>query len=558
MSNNTSDSNDRRLGRRALIQLAGGLGATLALGACGGTASTPAGTTAPPASAPPAGAAPTIAAAATRTTATAGTATRAASGTAASGTAGAGATVRLAPPAASFPTGKISFRWVDAGLDNRSFFPTFFDAYQKSRTNVTVQYDNVTDDNLRQLVTTGVQNGNAHDAFRGPGEITSGQMVREGWVAPLDEIVPNFAQWQAAFPPNSFFEGVNVFNGKTYSFPHLSAKQYGNLMFYNTDYMARADYDPAKKPLTWDEFRAAAKKITEQGKGQYYGYLLAGGVAARWSIFVSNVARMAGPVAGASDMNWKTGEFAYTSDPYIAAIELLLAMKADGSFFPGSISINQQNAVAQMPQGVAGMFLSVTSNIPIYIRDTPFPFEVASQPIPNGGNVTPLSVPPSGTFWFCFSKSKNQQVVGDIFSFLGTTAGQSTFQEITGGGSRLTFPEANTVPSLSEQARRAYALYDEQCRLGPEPSVRNGDTALVQLERRALTPNFGQVVQGLFTGQVRDAKAAMQDLQDRSEAELERALKAAQGKGAKVSRDDWKFANWDPTRDYTEADYKAL
>ncbi|HEU5330690.1 MAG TPA: hypothetical protein VFU78_21530, partial [Thermomicrobiales bacterium] len=71
-----------------------------------------------------------------------------------------------------------------------------------------------------------------------------------------------------------------------------------------------------------------------------------------------------------------------------------------------------------------------------------------------------------------------------------------------------------------------------------------------------LKPDFGQVIQGLFTGQLKDTKAEMQDLQDRAGKELDRAIKAAQVKGAKVSRDDWKFANWDPAKDYTEADYQ--
>ncbi len=113
------------------------------------------------------------------------------------------------------------------------------------------------------------------------------------------------------------------------------------------------------------------------------------------------------------------------------------------------------------------------------------------------------------------------------------------------------------LASLSPLARKAQALFDQQLRLAPEPTVRNADVATASLEFRALNPDFGQVIQGLFTGQLKDPKAAMQDLQDRSEAELERALKAAQGKGAKVSRDDWKFASWDPTKDYTEADYKG-
>ena len=100
-------------------------------------------------------------------------------------------------------------------------------------------------------------------------------------------------------------------------------------------------------------------------------------------------------------------------------------------------------------------------------------------------------------------------------------------------------------------------LFDEQLRLGPNPRVRNPDVSLVDLEYQPLQPDFGQVVQGLFTGQLPDPRAAMQDLDDRSEAELERAIEAARAKGAQVTRDDWVFANWDPTRDYTEADYAA-
>ncbi len=43
-----------------------------------------------------------------------------------------------------------------------------------------------------------------------------------------------------------------------------------------------------------------------------------------------------------------------------------------------------------------------------------------------------------------------------------------------------------------------------------------------------------------------------------SDKELDRAIKAAQAKGAKASRDDLAFPNWDPQKDYTDADYAAL
>ena len=78
------------------------------------------------------------------------------------------------------------------------------------------------------------------------------------------------------------------------------------------------------------------------------------------------------------------------------------------------------------------------------------------------------------------------------------------------------------------------------------------------IEQKPMTPNFGAIIQGIYTGQIGDAKKAMQDLTDRADKELERAIKAAQAKGAQVARDDYVFPNWDPAKDYTEADYAAL
>jgi len=40
-----------------------------------------------------------------------------------------------------------------------------------------------------------------------------------GWVRPLDDLIPNFAQWQAAFTPGSLIEGGNIFKGKTHLRP---------------------------------------------------------------------------------------------------------------------------------------------------------------------------------------------------------------------------------------------------------------------------------------------------------------------------------------------------
>jgi len=537
-----------RLSRRTMLCLMGGAGAAALLAACGDTAS------------------PTAAVAPTGTTATtapaaAGTPT----GSPATGASPSAVSteIQIVKSGVKLPADKVMFHWVDSGDQKAVFFKQYFDLYQRAYPNIAVQYDPLPWNEIGKVVPLGVQNGNAPDVFQVPLNVPAPQAVQEGWVTPLDDVIPNFAEWKAAFPPGAFVSGITDFNGKTYTIPLTSNQRYDTLTLYNIDLLQRVGYDPGAKPLTWDEFRAAAKKVTEQGKGQYYGLIFEGNQTNRFGAFVGNLGRMAGApgnsgTAANSNLNWKTGAFNYTSDQYLAALDLLLAIKADGSIFPGSLSLNAPQARAQFPNGVAGMILQGPWNVPQWLTDSPdFKFGVGSQPVPNTGTPVPLSYAPGGAnqLWI-YTKSPNKAVAGDIFHYLGSLAGQIAWGTVSDGADAPIFPEASKEAHLDPQARTAQSLFDQQLRLGPAPEVRNPDVSKVSLELKTLQPDFGQVIQGLYTGQLKDAKAAMKDLQDRSEAELQRAITAAQAKGAKVSRDDWKFANWDPTKDYTQADYR--
>jgi multiple sugar transport system substrate-binding protein len=551
-----------RLTRRETVRLLGGMSVAALLSACGGATSTA--TTAPT---------PATGSGATTTTATTpqggaavtSTSSRAATSTGgvATGSPRAGGNAPFTPTipdsGAQLPTEPVTFRLVDYGEPGQTFGKTFAPAYQRAHPNITFHYESLQNTDEAQVVAIGAQSGTAHDIFRQPNNVTAGQVVRQGWAAALDDVVPNFPQWKAAFPPNSFFEGINVFGGKTYSFPFLADKQYPGLICYNVDYLQRAGYDPQATPFTTETFRAAAKKVTEQGQGQYYGILIGGKTPLRWATLVNNFAQSAGAPTGQDGINWRTGEFVFTAAEYQAAIELLLAMKADGSFFPGSLSLNQQAAVAQLPTGVAAMSQANYSVVSVYFRQNPeVHFDLTPWPVPVGGVVRPFSTTINGVFYYIYAKTHQQAIAGDVISYLGSAAGQGAVQQATQGGLLMAFPAANEVADLDPRLRRAYTYSAQQVRLEPEPAVRNPDVAQVALEQRAVHPDLGETTVGLFTGQLHDPKAALKDSQDRSEAELARAIKAAQAKGAKVSRDDWKFPNWDPAKDYTEDDYKAL
>lgn len=310
------------------------------------------------------------------------------------------------------PTEDVIFRWVDSGDSKALFFNEYFQDFTNKYPNIKFDYLGLPWTEIEQVVSLGVRNGNAPDVFQVPTSIPPAEAVNAGWVKPIDDVIPNFAAWQAAFPPSSFVEGINVFNGRVYTFPRSTSKRGVHMTFYNAPQMQAAGYDPATTPLTWDTFRDAAKKITTAGAGNYYGVILAGQQPGRWQDYVRNLGRLAGSSASQDDIDLRTGEYAFTSDGYIAAIELLLALRDDGSVFPGSLSLNDAQARSQMPQGVAGMIMEGEFTLPIWIRESPeYQFGVTGLPIPNSGTFTPVTYQNTATnHQWLFAESKYPEI----------------------------------------------------------------------------------------------------------------------------------------------------
>ncbi len=461
---------------------------------------------------------------------------------------------------AELPTDDVTLTWLENGSGPRTDFMTdLFAKYHEAHPNITVQYDHFPIPDQQQLLTVSIQNNTLPDVFQLSPNVPGPQMVSQGLVAALDDVIPNFEEWKAGFPPNTFFEGINVFDGVTYTFPITSNQWLTNALLYNVAIVEEAGYDPAAAPLSWDEFREAARKITEQGQGQYYGFLIGGQQTNTLGQIISQFAELAGARGG--DLNWETGEYNFASDEYVAAVELLLAINDDGSIFPGSMQLSNSAAREQFPTGIAGLFLQGQWNIPQWsVRNPDFVFDVGFQPLADPETEMKLTYGPGGANQRWVSAGTElPEVAGDILHFLGTPEGQVAWGVHTQGADPPLFAEAREAAGATDpRMQRVNALTDQWMALAPDPAVRNPGVAQVRLELKPVTPTLGELVQGLLVGQVSDAKAALQDLQDRSNAELDRAITAAQDKGAEVSRDDWVFPNWDPTQDYSEEKYAEL
>ena len=475
------------------------------------------------------------------------------------------ALINIVSSGADITSDPVTFRWVDSGDQKAVFWNAYFEAYMEAHPNVNIQYDALPWNEIAQVVPLGVRNGTAHDVFQIPLAVSLAQAVNEGWVAALDDIVPDFEGWKASFPGGVFVEGITGFNGKTYAFPATSNKRYGTHLLYNVDYLEEAGVDPQAGPLSADEFVAAAKTVTENGKGRYFGFIMGGNQVNRWGAIVREFARMAGAKSmgvGNFDVDLSTGELPYTNPLYLEAIDVLLRLRDDGSVFPGTLSMNAPEARARMPQGAAGMILQGPWNIPIWLRENPdFNFDIAGQPLLDPPTLVPITVGPGGSnslHVFAGASDEAKAVAGDIFHYLGTYEGQVAWATLVGAADPAIFAEAIAQADMQPLERKALLMFNDQVRVGPSQIVRNPDTAAVNLELRPVTPNLAETVQGIYTGQIGDAAAALEDLASRANTELDRAIAAAVDKGAQVSRDDYVFPNWDANQDYGEASYAEL
>ena len=475
------------------------------------------------------------------------------------------AVISIADSGAMITGDPTTFRWVDSGDQKAVFWNAFFEKYMEAHPNVTIQYDALPWNEIAQVVPLGVRNGTAHDVFQRPLAVSLAQAVNEGWIAPLDDIIPDFEAWKGSFPGGVFVEGITGFNGKTYSFPATSNKRYGSHLLYNVDYLDEAGVDPQAGPMSADDFVATAKKVTENGAGRYFGFIMGGNQVNRWGAIVREFSRMAGAKSmgvGNFDVDLSTGEIPYTNPLYLEAIDVLLRLRDDGSVFPGTLSMNAPEARARMPQGAAGMILQGPWNIPIWLRENPdFNFNIAGQPLLDPPTLVPITVGPGGSnevHVFSGASDANKQIAGDIFHYLGTYEGQVAWATLVGAADPAIFAEAIAEADMNPLERQALLMFNEQVRVGPSQIVRNPATADVNLELRPISPNLAETVQGIYTEQIGDIEGAIQDLADRANAELDRAIAAAQDKGADVSRDDYVFPNWDANEDYGEEKYAEL
>jgi len=404
----------------------------------------------------------------------------------------------------------------------------------------------------REALGLAFESGNSPDVFLRRHPFT--QLLENGWVQPLDRwITP---EWLARFPEGSFQDWSNMANGSIFSF-RMYATRIDRVLYLNEDLFRAAGLVDADGsvllPTTWTELRSMAARVTAAGQGDFYGV----GIGAKdpramgyWIDFAS--------LAGAPcylGFDYRTGRYVYGADPaYAEVFELVLGLRDDGSVYPFAGSLDDALMYPHFAEGDFAMFLSGAHGVTNLARDYPDfdSYRVLPLPPPDDGLEGGYTLLAGGSSQVFMSSQTEHPDAAWLWVDWFATRG---FHErmVLGGLDFSVFTDLNTEENIRDPHKwEAYQAVAGNASLAPFPPEYNPDTANISLG--TFSPDIADILVGAYTGQIGDWRAALVDLDLRSQEGLETSLEEARAGGLQVDLSDFIFPDWVPGQDYPPAE----
>jgi multiple sugar transport system substrate-binding protein len=452
-------------------------------------------------------------------------------------------------------------RWLDSG-DLKSVFETaVLDAFSSKHAKIKTDYQGTSWETVRQVLSLGIRNGSAPDVFQLPPDIPPQTAISENWVRPIQDLIPDFDTWRGHWSKTALIPGVHIFDDKVYSFPLNSSRRLDKMMFVDTANFKAAGYDdPVAQIKNWDDIHTALTKVVATGKS---GLMIGRDGLGATVQGLATTLGWKGALNGWQGMDMKTGAFIYDAPEVVEAFAFLQKLAKDKLLVPGFLTLLDKDARTQFSAGKTGMMFVGPYSLPAWKKQAPnWKYDVGQLPSVDGSDyVVPFAETGANNAWV-YSKTTLPEAVGQILAYMGSPAGQKNMVILSGGNLESLQEGANTAADrdavLDEHAKFCTDLAGRIMHACPQVELRNPDVATVRLALKPVTPIWQDLMQGLFTGDLRNPKAQFAKYNSALEKSLDDAIAAAKKKGSTVSRDDFAFPNWNPQKDYTAADYQAL
>lgn len=382
------------------------------------------------------------------------------------------------------------------------------------------------------------------------------QVNKYKWLLPISDF-SDYQQFVGTFPNASlnFVTGSNISRTthKTYSAPFEGPSPNIEL-WINTKVFRDAGLADSsgqvQVPQTMDEVLSAARAIKQKSGGKVYGYGF-GGKLPYQDIWLMDLVTPLSSNGSTGGFNQRTGQYDFYDNPvYHQAIDWFKTMKSEGHILPQSASVDDEQIRFLFAQNKFGMLLGGIWVIAGWQQTNPDFKDYTMDHSPFINTTTAKGAyytGPGGTNFGISAKTKYKDAAWKWLKWLySKDAGE---RWVKAGNGTSIFPDTLKDEYAQNDAQKNYfKLCRTMVKVSPQRDLRNPDTSKVQ--EAGVTPAESDIVRGVFTGQISDYVGALKTLQDKKNTNLATAIKQAQANGAKVSLDDYKFPDWDPTQDY--------
>lgn len=393
--------------------------------------------------------------------------------------------------------------------------------------------------------------GDAPDVYRLTGPSPATNMInsyRNDWLQPLTPFLTDDYR-SRPFPEGTFTDQANsgLFIGEDmYGVPLESLPYTQVRILYSNDELL-ASVGATQPPATWGEMEQIARDISA-ADGEAHGFAVAGQETV---VSVDAIASTAGvPMGGLAPINLVTGTAGSSEPHYLATVELLRRLNADGILVPGWESWNGARPIQEFALGAMGMYVGANFHArQIRAANPDLGFTMSAVPVPDSGRASYTRVPGlNQPYWGMSRTAQSPEAAWALLDFMSTADFQGPAYDALG---LIPVLPSAYEGRLDPDASRILEIMGETQRVAPTVLVNgpDADQLLSAATAAAPTPNAIERYTKAIT-ENSDYEGPAREFDEGLNAAIDQTVEELTADGLDVSRDDLAFPDWDPMQDY--------
>lgn len=453
---------------------------------------------------------------------------------------------------------KIVIRMLDNLVVQTPAIEAGIKAFQKTHPNVDIQHEAIA--NFTEVIPFAVKGDTPPDMFvvNVLDDPQTRSLVDGKRIYSLDKF-KDWPEFLKRFPSADLAvrDGSNKF-GDTIISMKFDTDLWWHQYYINADLYEKAGIvgkdGKAVIPITWKQVVENAYKVKE--KTGAYGFSLAGANTG-WMTFFNFTCQLSsvayGPRGFGYDM--RTGEFKSAQNECIKTIfKDLLRMRDDKITPPDMLTLDDEPNRALFAENKVATAMTGVWAITGWAQTNKAFKNYTSIPVPLVNTDKPVQYygrNPASVFYAISSSAAKDPdklaMIWEWYKFI-YSAEFATIWGDTGNGLTIFTPgDTSKYATFNNrgyfETAKFFANHPEQ-----QLALRNPDIG--KLQQTLIGPNEGEVLIGLYSGQLKDIDAALKDLDKRYTEAFEKALKDAQAAGIKIDKEDFIVRDWDPAKSY--------